>query len=348
MKKKNNVVQLMTEIALLSALGFVLDEFSGLFFKGIFFKGGSIGIAMCAVLIMAYRRGAIPAILTGLIIGLLDIMTGAYIVHPFQVFLDYIFPYALVGFAGIFKFYYDKVEARGKKILFIILGTFLGGLLKLASHMLSGMIFFVTVPTDLWKMELLSPFVYSLLYNGAYILPCIVLSGAVMVILQINAPTVLKAESLIENETIDDRNAFAYISTISLTIAGAFIFIYFLIKYILSYGQESYSGAWEYYFDPDSMVIFITGLFIMLGSINALIRIKKQIHSNSFYMGVVSVLFLTNVIYAVVRLVKAIRKENDPTNYIIWLSAGVILLGLSIFACIYTYKKRNIKAIENI
>ncbi len=76
--KKGSIVRTIAEIGIFAAIGFVLDEVQGaLSFS--FTAGGSIGFAMVAVLIMAYRRGFLPAIFTGLIMGLLDISTKAYI-----------------------------------------------------------------------------------------------------------------------------------------------------------------------------------------------------------------------------------------------------------------------------
>ena len=114
--KKGSIVRTIAEIGIFAAIGFVLDEVQGaLSFS--FTAGGSIGFAMVAVLIMAYRRGFLPAIFTGLIMGLLDISTKAYIVHWAQLFLDYILPYALVGIAGLFKPFFDKTDNRNVKII---------------------------------------------------------------------------------------------------------------------------------------------------------------------------------------------------------------------------------------
>ena len=96
MKNKSNTVRTITEVGMFAALGFVFDELQGILSKGIFVNGGSIGFAMIAVLIVAYRRGFIPAFLTGLLMGLLDIATSAYILNPMQLVLDYILLYAVI------------------------------------------------------------------------------------------------------------------------------------------------------------------------------------------------------------------------------------------------------------
>ena len=343
MKKSNSAVALMTEIALLAAVGFVLDELSSVLFKGIFFNGGSIGIAMVAVLIIAFRRGPIPAILTGLIIGGFDVMTSAYIVHPFQVFLDYIFPYALVGFAGMFKYYYDKYQVKWMQVVFIIAGTLLGSTLKFFSHFSSGVIFFVTAPTDLWGLSAVQPALYSFIYNAAYIFPSAIISGGIMVAIYFKAPKLLQADQYVPTNYVDDRGPFAYVSSSVLAVSGTFLFIYYLIKYVNSYGAYQDGDAWGYEFDPDSMVILSLGLFTMISGLIALIKIKRERHSNTFLMGTFSVISFVALVYGIARLIKMIVKEKDPTIYIIWIVIGTITLALSIFLAIRSHKNRNIR-----
>jgi hypothetical protein len=117
MKNTSKLVTTLCEIGIFAAVGFVLDELQGIIFKGVFPNGGSIGFAMIAVLIIAYRRGFIPALVTGLIMGLLDIASNAYIVNVFQLFLDYIFPYALVALAALTKPLYDRATSIDKRML---------------------------------------------------------------------------------------------------------------------------------------------------------------------------------------------------------------------------------------
>ena len=69
MTNNRNTIRIISEIGMLAALGFVFDELQGILSKGIFINGGSIGFAMIAVLFMAYRRGLVPALLTGLVMG---------------------------------------------------------------------------------------------------------------------------------------------------------------------------------------------------------------------------------------------------------------------------------------
>lgn len=188
----------MVEIGVMAALGFVLDELSGIMFKGIFVNGGSIGIAMLCVLLMAYRRGFVPALVTGLVMGLLDLATGPYIIPGeawravVQVLLDYVLAYPMVAFAALFRSAFLKSEDKGKKILFLCLGVILGGLLKLFVHYLSGILFWADPSSFAFSWTWMNPHVYCFLYNALYVLPCLALSLAFLLVLYWRIPSLLK------------------------------------------------------------------------------------------------------------------------------------------------------------
>ena len=86
-----------------------LDAIAGAYSAPIFINGGSIGIAMICVLIVSFRRGTLAGILTGLVMGMLDLADGFYAIASTwyiamaQVLFDYIIVYAVVGFAGLFR-----------------------------------------------------------------------------------------------------------------------------------------------------------------------------------------------------------------------------------------------------
>ena len=172
----------MAEIAIFAALGIVLDLIQGLFLKGLFPNGGSIGIAMVPIFIMAYKRGLLSGILTGLIMGLCQMLGGVYVLPGgnaitvfFQVSLDYYLAYTVVGFAGVV---FNKYQNTNNKTVYIITGVLLGGFLKYLCHFLSGVLFW---PTDLWNVG--GPIIFSILYNGLYMVPSTILCLIIMVVL---------------------------------------------------------------------------------------------------------------------------------------------------------------------
>ena len=197
-KKTHDLIMAMVEIGVMAALGFVLDELSGVLFKGVFVNGGSIGIAMLCVLLMAYRRGFVPALATGLVMGLLDLATGPYIIPGeawravVQVLLDYVLAYPMVAFAALFRPAFLKSESKKQKVLFLCLGSILGGLLKLFVHYLSGILFWADPSSFAFSWTWMNPHLYCFLYNALYVLPCLALSLAFLLVLYWRMPSLLK------------------------------------------------------------------------------------------------------------------------------------------------------------
>ena len=77
---------------------------------------------------------------------------------------DYIIAFTVLGIAGIFR----KKGYGG-----IIAGTVLACVLRFISHVISGTIFF-----DIWMPEgWNNPFIYAICYNGAFMLPEVILTS---------------------------------------------------------------------------------------------------------------------------------------------------------------------------
>jgi thiamine transporter len=173
MKKKTKIIT-MAEIAIFAAIGFVLDFLAGLY-SGFFPFGGSISFALVAVVIVSFRRGTIAGICTGLIMGLLDLTDGFYTVADtwynsiLQIGMDYIFTYMLVGLVGLAKPLIKKINL----VLVVTISTVIGGLLKYLSHFLSGILYWPEFP----EQPFLERVIYSLVYNGGYMIPTIIVCG---------------------------------------------------------------------------------------------------------------------------------------------------------------------------
>ena len=343
MEKKSNAVITMCEVGIFAAIGYVLDELQGILSKGLFINGGSIGFAMIAVLIIAFRRGWLPAICTGLIMGLLDIATSAYILHPAQLMLDYILPYAVVGLVGLLKPMFDKTEEKKSKILWLISATIIGGMLKFTSHYLAGIIFWADPKNFAWNLNSMNPYLYCFIYNIAFIGPSIVLTGAILVTVFVNAPRVLIVKNQAEEpkKEMPQNDIYSYIASGIYIATGAFTFIYFLIKYISSFGDYQDGTAYGYDFDPDSMLIFVLGFMILVLGINTLLAtIKKKHNINVSFMALISILS-ASFIYAISRLIRMYRKEKDPTTYWIWIGVG--LATILIVTILYILEKKQLR-----
>ena len=186
MKKKNLIV--LAEIAIFAAIGFVLDLIAN-FITRFFPNGGSIGIAMIAVIIITYRRGIIPGFITGLLMGLLDMTDGYYAIADtffkvfFQIGFDYLFGYAFVCVCG-----FIIPLCKKNFILFTTIGAFIGGMGKYLSHFLSGIFFWPEFPNQ----PFLERVWYSIGYNGSYMIPSIILSAAIICLLAYKAKMIFE------------------------------------------------------------------------------------------------------------------------------------------------------------
>ena len=192
MTKKQITVKVIVETALLTAFAFILDYLQGIIcdFIPLWPNGGSVGIAMVPIFILAIRRGAIPGLISGLILGLLDMIDGVWIspVAGDSIFLaflcillDYILGWTLVGLAGIFS---KKIKSSidNKSITkWSIIAIMTGGLGRLFIMFLSGSILW-SKGTEILGITVDLPWsLYSLLYNSSYLIPSIILCIAVIV-----------------------------------------------------------------------------------------------------------------------------------------------------------------------
>ena len=326
MKNSNSTVRTLCEIGIMAALGFVFDELQGILFKGIFINGGSIGFAMVVVLVLAYRRGLVPALLTGLLMGLFDIATSAYILHPAQMLLDYILPYLLVGFAGLLRPLYIKSETKTGKILLLIAGAFIGGLLKFLSHYLAGVIFWADPANFAWDLNSMNPYLYCFIYNIAFMGPSIVLSAGLLIAIYLTAPMILNDKPIFAEKKQRKIDALPIIISSVLLAVGLTAFIIFLIRYIKSFSDYTDSGAYGYDFDPDSLVIFVLGLYLTLLGIGGLIAglLKKYTYIRT--TSRLLLIALISEVYAGARLRRMYLKGKDPTEYWIWFGVGLATL----------------------
>ncbi|MEQ6356643.1 energy-coupled thiamine transporter ThiT [Lysinibacillus sp. M3] len=184
----NKKLLMLVEIAIFAAIGLVLDQVS---FK-VWAQGGSVSLVMVPIMLIAFRWGLIPGMVTGLLIGIMQTMFGAYIIHWLQGTLDYGVAFTVVGLAAVVRG--PVLEAakdlnKKKMALYIILGTVLAGFLRYAAHTIGGAVFFAEYAGDQ------NAWVYSIIYNGTYMLPATILTAIVGVLLFTAAPQLMQRKS---------------------------------------------------------------------------------------------------------------------------------------------------------
>ena len=172
--KRHLRIRALTEGAMLvaaaQALSFVkLYEFP---------QGGSVTAAMFPILLYAVRWGMPRGLLAGFTFGTLQlIFDGAYAWGWQSMILAYLLAFTPLGLAGLFR-----GKAWG-----IFPGTILGCAGRFAVHYLSGVtIYRINMPTEIPGFGVFdSAEIYSLVYNGCYMLPsaliALVIAGALYV-----------------------------------------------------------------------------------------------------------------------------------------------------------------------
>jgi thiamine transporter len=184
MSKRSNTL-FIVEVAVFTALAYLLDYLGNILSFKIWPEGGSVSISMVPIFLMAYRWGIKGGVLTGFLMGLLQFVMGYSQIYTIvQGIIDYFIAFAVVGFAGVFATQVKnavKENARGKWMTYSILGAFVGSFLRYICHFISGVAFFGSYAPKGQPVA-----IYSILYNGTYMLPSFILS-AIIIVLVINA-----------------------------------------------------------------------------------------------------------------------------------------------------------------
>ena len=161
-------IRALCEGAIMLALSIVLNYLSKVIFANMP-NGGSVSLAMFPILFYAHRWGLGNGLLMGFAYGLLDmLLDGGYAWGWQSIILDYLAAYTALGLGGLFK----------GKDWGIFPGIAAGCLGRFIVHYISGVtIYKILVPTEVEGFGVFSnPHVYSLVYNGAYMIPNMIIA----------------------------------------------------------------------------------------------------------------------------------------------------------------------------
>jgi thiamine transporter len=168
--------RILTEIIVCVALAGVL--YSIPFFQ--LPNGGRVTLAsMVPIFFVALRRGPKVGIVAGVAFGFVALVLDsfAFVVNPVQVTLDYPLAFGALGLAGFFQ----KSP---------ILGVIVGVAGRFVCHFMSGLVFFaIYAESGLASMGIsapayAAPVVYSAVYNGSFLILELIMSAAVILVLQ--------------------------------------------------------------------------------------------------------------------------------------------------------------------
>ena len=173
-------VRALTEGAIMLALAVVLNYLSGIIFASLP-QGGSVTLAMFPLLFYVHRWGLGKGLLVCFAYGTLDMLLGKGYAWGWQsILLDYLVAYTALGLGGLF---------RGKTWGIFPCIT-VGCLARFLVHHISGVTLYrIIEPTGIEGLEFLgvfsNPHLYSLVYNGVYMVPNTIIALAIAGILYV-------------------------------------------------------------------------------------------------------------------------------------------------------------------
>ncbi len=202
-------VHMLVESAMLLTLGAVLEIVGKLVIPEMPFGGQLTLASMLPLVLISYRYGVKWGVFSGVVYSVLQMALGVKTVSAaFQpgyfgdhamilnaiimVLLDYLIAYTLLGLGGVFR---NKIKDPG---ISLMLGSIVALSCRYVAHILSGYIlfsgwaewFFTQEGFPAWGstlVESVSPgllgLIYSVVYNGMYMLPEIVITAIAAVLI---------------------------------------------------------------------------------------------------------------------------------------------------------------------
>ncbi|GHV09439.1 hypothetical protein FACS1894217_13770 [Clostridia bacterium] len=181
----------LVESAVLIALGYLLSMF--LKFHVVPNGGSVTAVSMLPILLIGVRNGPVWGFGAAVVYGALQMLQGFYAppVHDFisylgVVTLDYLVAFGLLGVAGL------GVFRKSKWGIVAAAPVAIG--LRYISHILSGAIIWGVYSVEIFGRDIgeYSTWIFSIIYNGTYMIPEIILTTIVAALLVKAAPQLLE------------------------------------------------------------------------------------------------------------------------------------------------------------
>ncbi len=137
--------------------------------------GGSVTLlSMFFASLPGWFFGPVTGLCSAFIYGILQMIQGAYYVHPVQICMDYLFAFTALGVTG---FFYKKKHG-------LLIGYTIGAILRGVFHAIGGYIFYMDYMPEDFPKSLAA--VYPIVYNYAYILPEMIITIVIVIIPAVN------------------------------------------------------------------------------------------------------------------------------------------------------------------
>ncbi len=180
--QNNKTVRKLVESALFIAIATVLSMLK----IDLPFGGGVTIVSMLPLVLVSHRWGWKWGVLTAFAYSLIQLLLGldnvgyatTFATALGVIFLDYVIAYTVIGFSGALEKPFGKTL---KAVLIGIAVVFVG---RFLCHFITGVwIWGGWMPESFMNMTMTSPWMYSLLYNGWYMLAELVVTEVVAALL---------------------------------------------------------------------------------------------------------------------------------------------------------------------
>lgn len=133
-------------------------------------QGGRISVSLFPIFILAYKEGPWVGMLGGVMFGFINLMLSGFQLYGVwqSLFLDYLLAFGLAGAAG----FIFRINLQSPWVF--VGGIFVGAFLRFFMHFLSGVVLFGEFAPEGTPAAL-----YSMVYNGSYMLPS---AGLMMIV----------------------------------------------------------------------------------------------------------------------------------------------------------------------
>ena len=192
MTKRKTNIHALVECALMIAIGTVLALIK---IYELPFGGSVTLVSMLPFVLVSFRWGTKWGLLTGFANALLQMLMGfsappAGTVLAFigVIMLDYVLAFTLLGIAGAFS------NVTKKRPVNIALGTAAVCVIRFLCSFFSGVLLWGSYQSYYEWANGMSVWLYSLIYNGSYMLPELVITTAVATILSVVYPKLFEKQ----------------------------------------------------------------------------------------------------------------------------------------------------------
>jgi len=152
-------------------------------------QGGSVSFILVPLVFFAIRWGLSWGLMAAFAFGILrTFLAGGFGWGWQAVVLDFFVANTVIGLAGLF---YHRTGAKA------VVATVVAGLAQYAVHWLAGgLIWREWIPDEFMGMPMTNPWFYSLLYNGTYMVPNILISSVAIGLLTVPLGKYFRGEDL--------------------------------------------------------------------------------------------------------------------------------------------------------